>query len=198
MRNRLLRMLSAAVLVFVTAMAATGECCAQGPGPEQVVTEALEEGLLYTPLPASEEDADLLAAIRPSVVRVEAGDSHGSGVIWEMTPEEIRILTCFHVVEPVLGVGSAKTAEVIFFTGTRHKTSAVWGDVSRDVVMLSVSCAELTADELLRLRQVRLSETLETGMTEGEAVCAAADESFLITNPMTVTRSRFDLTGQMT
>ena len=75
---------------------------AQGPSDSTVFQEMLSFGgdELYTPvLSAGSTASEVSGNIRPCVVRISCDGKRGSGVILDITDEEVVILTCRHVVE---------------------------------------------------------------------------------------------------
>jgi serine protease Do len=100
--------------------------------------------------PVAAEAAALVERLRRSVVLVESGHGHGSGVIWDSTG---LIVTNHHVV-------SRDRAVVELADGRRLAGTVVARDRENDLAALQVPATELPAAPIGDSRQLRLGELI--------------------------------------
>jgi serine protease Do len=105
-------------------------------------------GAALSRLALDEEAAALVEAVGRSVVWVNAGDGHGSGVIW--TPEGL-VVTCDHV----LGRGRLS---VELADGRQLPAVVVGRDRRRDLAALQVAGGNLPAARVSDARRLRVGE----------------------------------------
>lgn len=155
----------------------------QMPHLIQTVTDQdIYEGMLgldlfKTPVLATEDCATAYENIQSCVVRIQMGNAHGSGIIWEMTPEAIIVATNKHVLEYWKDENS-----FVYFTQGHYADAAVIG-VSKqyDVGFLRIDNYQFTYDELGKFRSARIDEAVYENLCEGDAMFSidsgmAADE----------------------
>ena len=138
----------------------------------QTVTEQdIYEGMLAldflkTPVLEREDCAAAYENVKNCVVRVQMGNAHGSGIIWEMTPEEIVVATNRHVLEYWKDNNS-----YVYFAQGYYADAAILG-VSKqyDVGFLRIDNAQFTYEELETLRSVRREEDIYVGLREGDVM----------------------------
>ncbi|MCM1122790.1 MAG: serine protease [Eubacterium sp.] len=138
----------------------------------QTVTEQdIYEGMLAldflkTPVLEKEDCAAAYENVKNCVVRVQMGNAHGSGIIWEMTQEAIIVATNRHVLEYWKYNNS-----YVYFAQGYYADAAILG-VSKqyDVGFLRIDNAQFTYEELEKFRSVRKDEEVYVGLREGDAM----------------------------
>lgn len=167
MKNKLQKVCIAAVLVLCGGTSLQG-CKAREPDLKETAEESGSPAESYVSLLtkgelvcASWEEADSLAkvdeqelldAVCPAVVRIEAGQLFGSGIIFDMRQEEILLLTNRHMIEPAEPV-------VVFQDGIRAEAEVIGYSEKYDVGFLRVKLADLGYYTAERYRCVRYNET---------------------------------------
>ncbi len=109
--------------------------------------------LAVTPLQKEEDFDRAFVHVLPSCVRVQAGDHYGSGCIYKMLEEEIVIVTNRHVL-----AYWGEESYVTFFDGRVLEGKVMGVSEDFDVGFISVSTEELSYEELLSLRNIRLAD----------------------------------------
>ena len=90
-----------------------------------------------TPAPALVHNVeDMVARVKPAVVRLSHGASTGSGVFYEVEdmPQTPYILTNYHVVDGAVQVN------VLLENGLTNSGEVIWTDALRDLAIVDVSC----------------------------------------------------------
>lgn len=115
--------------------------------------------------PALEEpDCDLAyEKIKNSVVRIQMGNAHGSGIIWEMTPQMLVIATNGHVLE----YWDDSDSYVYFPQGYYADARVIGISGQYDVGFVSVDVGQFDYAQLLELRSVPVDETVYSGLEQG-------------------------------
>lgn len=102
--------------------------------------------------------------VRPSVVQIVGKDTFGSGNIYEITKNEVKILTCAHVcADQNRGSDAEKeTGEIriTFFNGYSVRATSLFLDQNADLALLSVLMKEIPANILLQLKKITLTKDL--------------------------------------
>lgn len=112
-----------------------------------------------------EEDCALAYEnVKESVLRVQMGIAHGSGVIWEFTPEEIVIATNRHVLE----YWDDSESYVYFPQGYYVDAHVLGVSKQYDVGFLAVDIGQFHDTELLRFQSVPVDETVYSGLGQGD------------------------------
>lgn len=102
---------------------------AQSPAGQLPAEESFPEGEGET-----EEEPDLTRLLEARCVRLQAGTTQGSGVIWGEQGEDLLILTAAHVVE------GARKVQVIFSDGEQAEASRILPLEGADGAFLQVPC----------------------------------------------------------
>ena len=82
---------------------------------------------------------DIMAAydnVYPSMVRISSGDYLGSGNIWAITVDKIKIITASHVLEK-------DACTVTFFNGLTYDGTLSYRDEAKDIAMVEVDRANM-------------------------------------------------------
>lgn len=120
-------------------------------------------GFLETPVLETPDCSLAYENVKSCVVRIQMGNAHGSGIIWEMTPDKIVVVTNKHV----LDYWREESSYVHFLE--RYDVDAQILGVSKryDIGFLSVDSGQFTYDELKELRSAHADldvyEELERG-----------------------------------
>ena len=103
-------------------------------------------------------------SVRPSVVQIVGNDTYGSGNIYEITGEEVKILNCAHVCADQNTESDAEkeTGEIriTFFNGYSVRATRLFLDQNADLALLSVWTKEIPANILLQLKKITLTKDL--------------------------------------
>lgn len=98
------------------------------------------------------------------MVQIVGKDTFGSGNIYEITKNEVKILTCAHVcADKNRGSDAEKeTGEIgiTFFNGYSVRATSLFLDRNADLALLSVRTKEIPASILLQLKKAALSKDL--------------------------------------
>jgi S1-C subfamily serine protease len=147
---------AAALLLTVGAACSSNESptVANGSGdaPNGIVTQP--------PRPASNNNAptlsaaDLVRAVEPAVVRIQAGTSVGSGFI---ISTDGHIITNSHVITSA-GTRVASTIDVTLSDGAVHRAAVVGNDPRADLAVLKIDVSNLVALPLANLADVIVGE----------------------------------------
>lgn len=188
---RLCFFMLAVIAVPIKAMAKEEEL----PHLIQTVTERdiyesmLALGLLETQTLMSDDCDKAYENVRSCVVRIDMGNAHGSGVIWEMTPECLVIVTNKHVLE----YWDELISYIRFPQGYLTDAQLMGTSDKYDVGFLTVDKKEFDYRELEKLRyvskdmnaykQVKAGDEMfcmgaENSAHIGDEVQSAGDESF--------------------
>lgn len=169
------------VLVLAMMSAPLSGCARDSQMPHliQTVTEQelyeglLSLGLLENPILETEDCETAYENVKECIVRIGMGNAHGSGVIWEMTPDEIVIATNKHVLE----YWDDKTSYVHFPQGYFTRADILGVSDVYDVGFLRIENREFDYETLKRLRYVRKAPEVYQTLKEGDAVfCIGSEE----------------------
>lgn len=120
-------------------------------------------GFLETPVLETPDCDRAYENVKSCVVRIQMGNAHGSGIIWEMTPEEIVVVTNKHV----LDYWNEENSYIHFLE--RYDVDAQILGISEqyDIGFLTVDNRQFRYEELEELRSARTDlavyEELERG-----------------------------------
>lgn len=136
---------------------------------QEVYEGALALGLMLTPVLEEEDCSKAYENVKSCVVRIQMGNAHGSGIIWELTPKRVVVATNRHVLE------YWEEADSYIHFPQGYDTDADILGVSKqyDVGFLAVDNRQFTYDELRRLRSARKDEQVYEELRPG-------DEMFLV------------------
>ncbi|MDD6811352.1 MAG: serine protease [Lachnospiraceae bacterium] len=122
--------------------------------------------LLKCPVLPEKNCEEAFEIVKNCVVRIQMGNAYGSGVIWEMTPENIVIATNKHVLE----YWDEKVSYVHFPQGYFAQAEIFGVSSQYDVGFLKISNDEFTYRELEGLRYVCSDISAYENLQEGDAV----------------------------
>lgn len=157
-RRRKLSVAVSLIMVFITI--ASGESlsvrAAESLPPHliQTVTERdiydgmLALGYLKTPVLEMEDCGRAYENVKDCVVRIQMGNAHGSGIVWEITSDRIIVVTNRHV----LAYWKEENGYVHFPQGFDVDAQILGVSEHSDVGFVSVDCGQLTFE---RLREIR-------------------------------------------
>lgn len=82
-----------------------------------VAEETVEEEMSGNKLPETteKEDLTLQEELRPSILQIFCGDYRGSGVVWEITEEEVTVVSSGHLLK------NGETCEVLCYAGIYYE-----------------------------------------------------------------------------
>lgn len=171
-RVRFSAMIGSIVLSIAAVFTASFSVCAQELPPHliQTVTDQdiyegmLALGFLQTPVLETPDCGLAYENVKNCVVRIQMGNAHGSGIIWEMTPEEIVIVTNKHV----LDYWNEKNSYVHFLGGYDVDARIVGVSKQYDIGFLTVDSGQFTYEELQEFRSVRADVDVFNALEQGD------------------------------
>ncbi len=133
---------------------------AQGPSTDEVAASMLKLNLFSTTTFETinnNEDSVVNAAlaIRPSCVQVRSGNEVGSGNIFSIDNDNVKIITAKHVVK---NYDEEKDHLVIFFSGVMKDFSLDYVSDTLDLAIISIKTNELLTEDLMNLRSVSIGK----------------------------------------
>lgn len=176
MRRRRLSVIIGYMVIFLTvAYEASLSVCAKEsvlPHLIQTVTEQdiyegmLELGYLQTPVLETADCEQAYENVKNCVVRIQMGKAHGSGIIWELTPEEIVVVTNRHVLDYW-----KEESSYVHFLGRYDVDAGVLGVSDEyDVGFLTVDNGQFAYGELQELRCARADMDIYNSLQQGEVM----------------------------
>lgn len=170
--------------VFLILCLILGGCSPDGKESDKGMesTEALlleKSPLLSVEDPQNEDMADLLQrASSGAMVQVRVGQTTGSGVIWNMTKENLVIVTAEHVLTQ--GEGAVT---VCFADGFTADAGEFMADTGMDLAFLTVDLQEIPEESLTLYYRVNADEKNPASVQKGDgmilmaSVCGVAAEA---------------------
>lgn len=121
MKNKITNVILLFLITCILAMTLSG-CGEEAERPEAYDGEVLsngEEGEQETDENSAEVEPPkgyltLQEELRPAIVQIFCGDYRGSGIIWEITEEEVTVITSGHLLE------NGETCEVLCYAGVYY------------------------------------------------------------------------------
>lgn len=173
-RTTLSAIIGSIVVSLTVAFTASVSVCAQELPPHliQTVTEQdifegmLTLGYLETPVLETEDCGEAYTNVNSCVVRIQMGNAHGSGIIWEITPERIVIATNKHV----LDYWSEEKGYVHFPQGFDTDAQFLGTSEYYDVGFVAVHNSQFTFEELQKLRCARVRQNAYDGLKPGDVM----------------------------
>ena len=176
MKRSIFQSITLPVLVLIVAItgAPLSVQASEGQMPHliQTVTEQdIYEGMLAldlfkTPVLEKEDCAKAYENIQNCVVRIQMGNAHGSGIIWEIAPEAIVVATNKHVLEYWKDENS-----YVYFTQGHYADAVILGVSEQyDVGFLSIDKNQFTYEELNKFRSARIDEEVYNMLRQGDAM----------------------------
>ncbi len=132
----------------------------------EIYEGALALGLMLTPVLDEEDCAKAYENVKSCVVRIQMGNAHGSGIIWELAPERIIVATNRHVLEYWDDVDSY----IHFQQGYDTDAELLGVSEQYDVGFLAVDNRQFTYDELGALRCARKDEQVYEELRPGDVM----------------------------
>ena len=126
--------------------------------------------------------------VRDCVVSVNMGKAYGSGVIWEMTPTQIVIVTNKHVLE----YWSEYESYIHFPQGYYIDAGILGISEEHDVGFLTVDNTKFDYSELENLRYVRKDKDVYNAMKSGDEIFCLGTETDSQSNNITVSHTAED------
>ena len=131
---------------------------------EQDIYEGmLALGYLETPVLETEDCGKAYENVKDSVVRIQMGNAHGSGIIWELSPEMIVIATNKHV----LDYWRDENSFVHFMQGFDVDAKILGTSKIFDVGFVAVNCGQFTYEELQKIRYARVDGAVYESLVQG-------------------------------
>lgn len=136
---------------------------------QEVYEGALALGLMLTPVLEEEDCGKAYENVKSCVVRIQMGNAHGSGIIWELTPEQVVVATNRHVLE----YWEEADSYIHFPQGYDTDADVLGVSEQYDVGFLAVDNRQFTYEELGGLRCARRDRQVYEQLQPG-------DEMFLV------------------
>lgn len=185
-RRRFYAMIGSITLMAAVAFTASLPVHAENlPHLIQTVTEKdiyegmLALGYLATPVLDAEDCDRAYENVKDCVVRIQMGNAHGSGIIWEISSERIVISTNKHV----LDYWKEESGYVHFPQGFDLDAQILGISEQSDVGFVAVDCRQLTYEELQTIRCARVDDETYANLEQGTAMFlvdpGSADEETL-------------------
>lgn len=170
-RGKLSVMISSIAVSVSIAFTASLSVCAEGMPPHliQTVTERdiyegmLSLGYLTTPVLEEENCEKAYENVKDCVVRIQMGNAHGSGIIWELSPAGIVIATNRHV----LDYWREENGFVHFSQGFDVDAQILGTSEQYDVGFVFVDCGQFTYRELQKIRCARADMDIYDSLQQG-------------------------------
>ena len=176
-RTRLFAMIGSIIVSLSAAFTASVSVCAQELPMHliQTVTERdifegmLALGYLETSALETENCDQAYENVSNCVVRIQMGNAHGSGIIWEITSERIVIVTNKHV----LDYWKEENSYVHFPQGFDVDAQLMGTSEYYDVGFATVDIRQFTYEELQEIRCARVSQDVYEGIRQGDVLFLA-------------------------
>ncbi len=128
-------------------------------------------GMLECPVLEKADCEKAYENVKNCVVRVSMGKAHGSGLIWELTPDRVIVATNKHV----LSYWQEEESYLYFPQGHYMDAEIIGVSDEYDVGFLAVENDEFTYRELEQLRSVPLHLSVYEQLSQGEEIfCVGA------------------------
>jgi hypothetical protein len=139
---------------------------------EQDIYESMFSlGFLESPVLEAEDCQKAFENVKDCVVRIQMGNAYGSGLVWQLTDDEIVIVTNAHV----LAYWDDTDSFVWFLQGYSADAAVLGTSGQYDVGFLGVSRDQFTYEELETLHYVSADEAVYDGLQLGEPLfCVGA------------------------
>lgn len=131
---------------------------------QEVYEGALALGLMLTPVLEEGDCSKAYENVKTCVVRIQMGNAHGSGIIWELSPERVMIATNRHVLE----YWEEEDSYIHFPQGYDTDADVMGVSELYDVGFLAVDNRQFTYEELKELQSVRKDEQVYERLRQGE------------------------------
>lgn len=132
---------------------------------EQDIYEGmLALGYLETPVLEMEDCRRAFENVKDCVVRIQMGNAHGSGIVWEITPEQIIVVTNRHV----LDYWKEDNSYVHFLQGCDVDAQILGVSEQFDAGFVAVDCGQLTYEKLQEIRYACADEEAYDSLQPGD------------------------------
>ena len=173
-RTTLSAMIGSIVVSLTVAFTASVSVCAQELPPHLIQTVSEQDifegmlalGYLETPVLETQDCDKAYENVKNCVVRIQMGNAHGSGIIWEISSERIVIVTNKHV----LDYWSEENGYVHFPQGFDMDAQFIGTSEHYDVGFVAVYSSQFTCEELQELRCARVSQNAYEGIKQGDVM----------------------------
>lgn len=181
MRHRILSAITLPIISFILAVTLVSSPV-HGKEPRlphliQTVSERdifegmLALGLMEAPVLKEDDCEKAYENVKLCIVRINMKNAHGSGIIWEITPENIIIVTNKHV----LDYWDGQVSNVRFPQGYYARAGILGISEEYDIAFLTVDNTELDYTQLKQLRYVHRNLETYRELQEGdELFCVGA------------------------
>ena len=175
MRCRKFSVMTGSIIVsFAVALAVSHPVYAEGLPPHLIQTVTAQDiyegmlalGYLETPALEAEDCGRAFENVKDCVVRIQMGNAHGSGIIWEITPDRIIVVTNRHV----LNYWKEENGYVHFPQGYDIDAQILGTSDQLDVGFVAVDCSQLTYERLQEIRCARVDEGAYGGLKSGDVM----------------------------
>ena len=170
--SRLSVIIGSMVTIFTVILGVPLPVYAEGLPPHliQTVTEQdiyegmLALGYLETPVLETEDCVRAFENVKDCVVRIQMGNAHGSGIIWEIASERIIVVTNRHV----LDYWKEENGYVHFPQGYDVDAQILGVSEQFDVGFVAVDCHQLTYEKLQETRYACVDEESYESLQPGD------------------------------
>lgn len=137
---------------------------------EQDIFEGmLALGYLETPVLETQDCDKAYENVKDCVVRIQMGNAHGSGIIWNISSERVVIVTNKHV----LDYWKEESGYVHFPQGYDMDAQFLGTSEDYDVGFIAVDGGQFTYEELQKIRCARVSQDDNEGLKQGDMMFLA-------------------------
>ena len=172
-------MIIGSIVVFLlVAFNASLPVCAQEAQPPHLIQTVTEQdiyegmlslGYLKTPVLETEDCEKAYANVKDCIVRIQMGNARGSGIIWELSPERIVIVTNKHV----LDYWKEENSFIHFSQGFDVDAKILGVSELFDVGFVSVDCGQLGYKELQGIRCASVDMNAYDRLKQGDVMFSA-------------------------
>lgn len=176
MRRRKLSVIIGSIAIFLTvAFGASLSACAEEPSLPHLIQTVTEQdiyegmlalGYLKTPILETADCGQAYENVKNCVVRIQMGNAHGSGIIWELTPETVVVVTNRHV----LDYWKEENSYIRFLERYDMDAQILGVSEQYDVGFLTVDSSRFTYKELRELRSARADVEVYDRLEQGDAM----------------------------
>ena len=117
--------------------------------------------LQITPVLQAENPEQAFENVLPAALYIQAGERCGSGSIYGIIQDELIVATAGHILSD-----SSEKLEITFFDGRQVKGRLVVISEEADIGFIGIPLSELSIEELVGLRHVRIDDGAYENMTK--------------------------------
>lgn len=142
--------------------------------PQDLYEGMLALGFLENAVLTEEESGAAYEAVKNTIVRISMDGAYGSGMIWEMMPGRIVVVTNRHVLECLQN----ETGLITFSVGRTVQAAVLGVSEEYDIGFLAVTDDQFTCEELEQLRYVRKDLVSYSKRQSGDLIfCVGAERA---------------------